>query len=87
MSFAAAFVAHQLNQDTGRADFDTGKKPFTPAQLKTPTTLTAHTTKGLGVKPSVAKTAEVDYGFDVVNGEGPSAANGSPISDPDLITD
>jgi len=84
---AAAFVAHKLKQDTNRTDFNAGKQTSTPAQLKTPTTPKVQSAKGLGVKLGVVKTAEIDDGFDVLNSKGPSAANGSPLPDPDLIKD
>lgn len=32
----------------------------------------------------MAKAVEVEDGFDVLNSKGPSAANGSPLPDPDL---
>ena len=82
---AAAFIEHKLNENTDRIDFDARKEPSTPAQLKTPATPNTHVTKDRGTKSDVAKTAEVDDGFDVVNGNGPSAANGSPLPGPDLI--
>lgn len=82
----AASVAHKLKQDTNRADSDAGKKPSSPAQLKTQTTPNTQSPKGVAVKNEVAKTVGVDDGFDVVNSKGPSAANGSPLPDPDLKT-
>lgn len=78
----ATFVAHKLNQDTGRTNFSAGKEPPTSAQPKAPTT---QSTKGQAVKSDVLKTAEVDDGFDVVNSKSPSADNGRPLRDPDLI--
>ncbi|GAB7332369.1 hypothetical protein MBLNU13_g04189t1 [Cladosporium sp. NU13] len=80
-------LVDQLKQDTRRTGFGAGKKPSTPAQLKTPATPNAQMTKGLGFKPEVAKTAKFDDGFDIVTSKGPSAANGSPLPDPDLIMD
>jgi hypothetical protein len=79
---AVAFVAQKLNQGTVRTVFDAGKEPSTPAQPKTSTT---QSTKDQAVKSDVLKTAEVDDGFDVVNSKSPSADNGRPLRDPDLI--
>ena len=81
---AAMFIAHKLNEDSARMYFDAARKSSTSAQLKTPTTPNTQSTKGLGTKSDAAKTAEVDDGFDMVNGKGPSAANGSPLPNPDL---
>lgn len=78
----ATLVAHKLNQDTGRTNFGAGKEPSTSTQPKAPTT---QSTKGQAVKSDVLKTAEVDDGFDVVNSKSPSADNGRPLRDPDLI--
>lgn len=84
---AAAFIAHKLEQDTRHSGFNAAKETSTSVQLKTPATPNAQSPKGLGVKHEVAKTVDVDDGFDVVNSKGPSAANGSPLPDPDLFTD
>lgn len=83
----AAFVALKLKKDTHRTGFNAGQGAPTPIQLKTPATPNAQSPKGLGVKDEVAKTVEVDDGFDVVNSKGPSAANGNPLPDPGLIQD
>lgn len=82
---AASFIAHKLEQDAHCTGFNAGKETSTPVQLKTPATPNVQTTKSLGVKHEVAKTVEVEDGFDVVNSKGPSAANGSPLPDPGLI--
>jgi hypothetical protein len=84
---AAMFIANKLNEDSARMYFDAARKSSTPAQLKKPTTPNTQSTKGLGTKSDAAKTAEVDDGFDIVNGKGPSAANGSPLPNPDLGMD
>jgi hypothetical protein len=83
---AAAFVAHKLKENMNRLDFDAGKTPSTTTQLKMPTTTKVKSTHGLATKSDVAKAADVDDGFDVLTSKGPSAANGRPLPDPDLIT-
>jgi hypothetical protein len=79
----ASFVAHKLKEDADRIKLDAGKTPSTPAQLKTPATLKAKSTHVLTTGSDVTKTAEIDDGFDVLTSKGPSAANGSPLPDPD----
>jgi len=80
-------ATHKLAQGTDRIESDAGKTPSTPASPKKPASNPVQSLKNLSVKPDAAKAIEVDGGFDVVNAIGPSAANGSPLPDPDLIMD
>ena len=80
-------ATHKLAQGTDRIESHAGKTPSTPASPKKPASNLVQSTNNLSIEPNAAKTSEVDSGFDIVNATGPSAANGSPLPDPDLIMD
>jgi hypothetical protein len=77
-------VSQNLDGTASSTDINAGNETSAPAQHKAPATNHAQGPNGLAIKPDVAKAVEVEDGFDVLNSKGPSAANGSPLPDPDL---
>lgn len=80
-------AAQKLDERTSSTHINAGKEISAPAQLKNPASNYAQSTSGLTAKSDVSKTAEVDDGFDVLTSQGPSAANGSPLPNPESIMD
>jgi hypothetical protein len=85
VSAKPATATQKLDKVTTRTDINAEKKSSAPAQLKSSAANVPTGPIGLGLTLNIAKTPELDDGFDVVDGKGPSAANGRTF--PHLIMD